>query len=218
MSLDLNPPHAPPRFQPPVLPPISSFHTKYTNTAHTEARIPTFSTNSICALHTTPFSFPFPPLAYAIPPLSYTRLPTHTHSHPRHSPHKHAKRSPSFSHSRISLQLPSSSPHLHNHIQHICYSIHNPTITFFPTFSNTLVIAHQPHNSPSFPFHYPFSLIYDSTTHIKHIHSNTHTSLLHSHDYHLHSIRYPSPFRSSSPDCISNSHPNSTLTLPITHT
>ena len=81
MSLDLNPPHAPPRFQPPVLPPISSFHTKYTNTAHTEARIPTFSTNSICALHTTPFSFPFPPLAYAIPPLSYTRLPTHTHSH-----------------------------------------------------------------------------------------------------------------------------------------
>lgn len=81
MSLDLNPPHAPPRSQPADLPPISSFHTKYTNTAHTEARIPTFSTNSICALHTTPFSFPFPPLAYAIPPLSYTRLPTHTHSH-----------------------------------------------------------------------------------------------------------------------------------------
>ena len=218
MSLDLNPPHAPPRFQPPVLPPISSFHTKYTNTAHTEARIPTFSTNSICALHTTPFSFPFPPLASTIPPLSYTRLPTHTHSHPRHPPHKHAKRSPSFSHSRISLQLPSSSPHLHNHTQHVCYSIHNPTITFFPTFSNTLVIAHQPHNSPSFPFHYPFSLIYDSTTHIKHIHSNTHTSLLHSHDYHAHSTRYPSRFRSSSPDCISNSNPNSASTLPTTHT
>lgn len=148
----------------------------------------------------------------------YAHSHTYAFPHPHHSPHKHAKRSPSFSHSRISLQLPSSSAHLHNHIQHVCYSIHNTTITFFPTFSNTLVIAHQPHNSPSFPFHYPFILIYDSTTHIKHIHSNTHTSLLHSHDYHAHSIRYPSRFRSSSPDCISNSHPNSASTLPTTHT
>lgn len=215
MSLDLNPPHAPPRSQPADLPPISSFHTKYTNTAH--------NTHVFDQFHLRP---PYHPILLSFSTTSirntssFVYAPSHTYAfpHPHHSPHKHAKRSPSFSHSRISLQLPSSSPHLHNHIQHICYSIHNPTITFFPTFSNTLAITHQPHNSRSFPFHYPFSLIYDSTTHIKHIHSNTHTSLLHSHDYHAHSIRYPSRFRSSSPDCISNSNPNSASTLPTTHT
>ena len=153
MSLDLNPPHAPPRFQPPDLPPISSFHTKYINTAHTEARIPTFSTNSICVLHTTPFSFPFPPLASTIPPLSYTRLPTHTHFHPHHSPHKHAKRSPSRIHAFPSNFLPRR-----------CTST---------TTSNTFAIQYTIQPSPSFQHSQTHSRLPISHTTLAPFHSIT---------------------------------------------
>ena len=77
MPLDLNAPHAPPRFQPPVLPPISSFHTKYTNTAH--------NTNLFDQFHLRP---PYHSILLSFSTFSihntssFVYAPSHTHAFP----------------------------------------------------------------------------------------------------------------------------------------